>query len=312
MDVDLKSFQRPKFPWSKILWWKLGGYREKGIDRHPPLDFKYPNPLEMVSDLLPKVTWIGHSTFLIQYSDLNLLFDPIWSQRSSPFSWIGPKRYTQPGLNLCNLPRIDAVFLSHNHYDHCDKTTLQYLAYAFPACQWFVPTGMGDFIKKISASPLHELGWWAKRPLLLKGQVTCVPAKHISGRSLKDFNRSLCAGWVVEVGSKTLYFVGDTAYHPFYFKEVEALGLNIDLSLIPIGAYSPRQLMQSVHVNSEEAVQIHLDVKSQLSIGMHWNTFKLTDEHTQMPPYDLYQALRKKEIDPAKFRVLKIGQTINW
>ena len=258
------------------------------------------------------LTWLGHSTFLWQHNGINLITDPHLSQRASPVDFIGPKRINPPSIELDELPLIDFVIISHNHYDHLDRKSVLALAKQQrekPPC-FLVPLGLKRWFEDIGISEnVIELDWWQSEKI---GQLnfTAVPVQHWSKRGLFDTNKTLWAGWVVKSPQQKLFFAGDTGYS----KDFEEIGKRygpMDLSLIPIGAYAPRWFMKDMHVNPEEAVKIHLDVKSRQSIGMHWGTFlNLTEEPLLEPPKLLLQELEKRKINPLDFRVLEHGQTI--
>jgi N-acyl-phosphatidylethanolamine-hydrolysing phospholipase D len=258
----------------------------------------------------PTVTWIGHATFLLQLGGLNLLTDPQFSQRASPVSWAGPTRTTPPGLVLEDLPPIDVVLLSHSHYDHLDRPSLERLWELQPQPPAvFAPLGLGKVLSGWGlGTPQAELDWWQSsehRGLSLQA----VPAQHFSARTPFDRNRTLWAGWVLEHAGRRVYFVGDSGYSPD-FREIRRRIGAMDLSLIPIGAYDPRWFMRPMHVNPEEAVQIHCDVGSKLSVAMHWGTFLLTDEPMDEPPKRLAAALEAAGRSQEEFRVLRHGETL--
>lgn len=255
---------------------------------------------------------------------MHILTDPIWSERCSPFRFIGPKRTHPPGIALSGLPKIDVVLISHNHYDHLDKKTVLSLSRLFPHIAWFVPRGVKQWFDRLGISPVYELGWWEERELYcdrsqsvnMPLKLTAVPAQHFSGRSSLGHNSSLWVGWVIESDpngtKKKCYFVGDTGYNPFDFVSIGVHFGPIDLSLIPIGTYRPRAFMRDVHIDPKESVRIHKDVGSLLSIGMHWKTFCLSDEPLDRPPYDLYLAMQEAGMDFSKFLVLDPGEKVNW
>lgn len=254
-----------------------------------------------------QMTWVGHSTFLLQYRGINILTDPVFSERCSPVSFAGPKRYTPPALSLTDLPKIDLVVISHNHYDHLDRSTVNFLGsqpmWAVPLKnkEWFVKEGIGE-------EQIIELDWWESHTLE-SFSVMATPAQHFSGRSLTDQSKNLWASWVIQLGDWKIWFGGDTGYNPYQFKEIGQKQGPFDLALIPIGAYDPRFFMKTVHVNPEEAVQIHEDLGSHYSIGMHWGAFILTSEPVDEPPKRLLAALKEKSIAPEKFEVFSIGET---
>lgn len=293
-----------------VLKWKWQTRNRQDKDVHFELAENDPAFLRANGDQ-PTLTWIGHSSFLIQYDGFNILTDPHMTDRASPFSWAGPKRAVPPGLKIDELPEIDLILLSHNHYDHLDLPTLEAIkARQHEAPMIFAPEGMAGWLKR-QGYPAKELAWWDTDDFS-GWKLSSVPGQHFSGRWLTDRNETHWCGWVMQHQSTgfSLYFVGDTGYSDD-FKKIGSRFESFDLSLIPIGAYEPRWFMKPVHVNPEEAVQIHRDVASRFSIGMHWGTFKLTDEPLDEPPRKLKQALRAAGIADSTFITLQHGQTIH-
>lgn len=258
------------------------------------------------------LTWIGHVTFLFQHRGLNVLTDPVFSERASPLSFAGPKRYTPPALHVDHLPPIDIVLLSHNHYDHLDRDAVRRIAQRNDGrTRWLVPLRVADWFRREGIDNVVELDWWHdSAPLAGRDDVRAwfVPAQHFSGRGVNDRNASLWGGWVLEVDGFRLYFAGDTGYGPD-FADIGSVFGGFDLSLIPIGAYEPQWFMKAVHVNPEDAVRIHRDVRSRASVGMHWGTFILTDEPVDEPPHRLARALADQGVDPQSFTVMRHGET---
>jgi N-acyl-phosphatidylethanolamine-hydrolysing phospholipase D len=256
----------------------------------------------------PLVTWVGHSTFLIQYQGINVLTDPIFSERASPVGFAGPKRLVAMPLAIEELPPIDLVIISHNHYDHLDIVSVtalgEYTKFLVPLKlkDWFVEQG-------VSAEQVIEFDWWDQHEFS-EVTVSATPSQHWSARGLFDRNKTLWAAWHVKIAEFTFWFAGDTGYNPIQFKEIGERFKSIDLGLIPVGAYAPEWFMGPQHVNPEQALSIHLDVGASKSIGMHWGTFQLTAEPIMQPKERLAAALAENEIDNATFEVLAIGQTI--
>ena len=252
------------------------------------------------------VTFIGHSTFLVQVGGLCVLTDPIWSDRCSPVSFAGPRRVRPPGQSLDSLPGVDLLLITHNHYDHMDLPTLRKVRARW---QPSTATGLGNarHLAKAGIRSAVELDWWQTTELA-GARVTYVPAQHFSARGLHDRNRSLWGGFVVEAHSAVVYFAGDSGYCP-YFAEIASRFPRIDLALLPIGAYEPRWFMRQHHVNPEEAVQAHLDLQPRRSIGMHFGTFQLTDEAIDAPISALRQAQARAGVAHAEFDVLGFGET---
>jgi len=294
--------------------WKIGYFGREAPKQPVPDTFTYLLPFQNYRSDLPSAIWINHDTYLVSVDGIGILTDPIWSQRCSPISFIGPKRKHPPALSFSELPNIQFIFISHDHYDHLDKKTVLLLTKAYPHCIWIVPKGVKRWFASLQVNRVWELGWW--EPLTFHGQlrVTSVPAQHYSGRRGVDLNRTLWSGWVIEFlkSGKRLFFTGDTGYNPYDFQSIGKRWKGMDLSLIPIGSYLPRSFMAAVHVNPDEAVQIHIDVYSKLSLAMHWKTFHLSDEPPDQPPYDLYLALQRAQIDHQIFLAPSPGYAINW
>ncbi|MFP5384078.1 MAG: MBL fold metallo-hydrolase [Gammaproteobacteria bacterium] len=261
------------------------------------------------------LTWIGHVTFLFQHAGLTVLTDPVFGERASPLSFAGPKRYTPPALHVDQLPVIDIVLLSHNHYDHLDRDAAKRIAKRSDGrTRWLVPLKMADWFRREGIENVTELDWWDEtEPVTGRHGVRAwfVPAQHFSGRGVNDRNATLWGGWVLEVDGFRLYFAGDTGYGKD-FADIGSVFSGFDLSLIPIGAYDPQWFMNAVHVNPEDAVRIHRDVQSRRSIGMHWGTFILTDEPVDEPPHRLARALVEQGVDPQAFTVMRHGETRRW
>lgn len=261
------------------------------------------------------LTWIGHSTFLFQHRGLNVITDPVFSERASPIGFAGPKRYTPPAMHVDHLPPIDIVLLSHNHYDHLDRDAVKKIARRNEGrTKFLVPLKVADWFRREGIDNVVELDWWDDTsPVDGRAGVRAwfVPAQHFSGRALNDRNATLWGGWVLEIDGLRLFFAGDTGYGKD-FADIGAVFGGFDLSLIPIGAYEPQWFMNAVHVNPEDAVRIHRDVKSRLSIGMHWGTFILTDEPVDEPPQRLARALAAQDIDPHAFATMRHGETRNF
>lgn len=237
-------------------------------------------------------TWVGHSTFLVQIGGRNILTDPMWGARASPATWAGPRRRVRPGIALAELPPIDAVVQSHNHYDHLDAATVRQLGVHHGAARWFVPLGLAPFLRRRGVQHVTELDWWEQRDD--HGVTyTCAPAQHFSGRGPTDRNRTLWCSWGVATADRRVYFGGDSGLHPD-FGVIGARYGPFDAALLPIGAYAPRWFMRPVHMNPEEAVSAYRALagehRAPLFVGMHWGTFRLTDEPLDEPPRRLRAA----------------------
>jgi len=254
---------------------------------------------------VPSVTWIGHATVLVQLDHVTVLTDPIWSERASPVPWLGPRRLVAAPLELEALPPLDAVMISHNHYDHLDVPTLQRLA--AHGTRFLVPLGNGDLLRDAGIGPVEELDWW--EAVDLRGvTITCVPARHWSQRGLGDANRALWAGWTVTGPTRRFYFAGDTGYQRAFAEIAARLG-PFDLAALPIGAYEPAAMMRSVHLNPDEAVRAALDLQAERVLGIHWGTFDLSDEPLQEPPRRFHAAGSRHGLAPDRVWTLAPGET---
>jgi N-acyl-phosphatidylethanolamine-hydrolysing phospholipase D len=255
----------------------------------------------------PSITWIGHSTMLVRMDGITLLTDPIFSDRASPVPFAGPKRLVPPGVPLCELPPIDCVLVSHDHYDHADAASLAALAQG--GARFVVPLGMRELIRSVGGTAI-ELDWWQSTTIGAV-RIHCVPSQHFSGRSLVDENRRLWAGWVVAGPARRFYHPGDTGYFAGFADIGERLG-PIDLAAMPIGAYDPPSIMRVVHLNPEEAVQAARDLRARRVVGMHWGTFDLTDEPLDEPPRRFRAAAARAGFDEAHAWILSVGETRRW
>lgn len=228
----------------------------------------------------PSMTWIGHASVLVQMDGVTVLTDPTWSDRASPISFAGPRRFVAPAIPIEALPPIHAVLVSHNHYDHLDLPTLRRLSER--GTRFFVPLRVGALLRAEGIGPVEELDWWESRALG-DVQVHCVPARHWSARSLTDRDETLWAGWAVVGPTRRFYFAGDTGYTRSFADIGARLG-PFGLVALPIGAYAPQVMMQPVHMNPEEAVQAALDLQAAHALGVHYGTFDLTEEPLDEPP----------------------------
>lgn len=244
-------------------------------------------------------------TFLIQVAGLNLLTDPVWSNRVGPRPWIGPRRRRPPGLVLDELPPIDAILLSHNHYDHCDIPTLQRL-WSSHRPKLYAPLGNERFLLRHGIASAKELDWWEQRPLGRDVTLHCVPAQHFSGRGLHDRDKTLWCGFVVETPAGRIYFAADTGYGS-HFSAISARFPEIRLALLPIGAFRPQWFMGPVHMEPGEAVRAHEEMGIRTSVATHYGTFPLADDGEQEPEEVLAEALAARPAGTIDFRTLAHG-----
>lgn len=256
------------------------------------------------------LTWIGHATVLLQLEGKNILTDPHFSRRASPVQWAGPQRVVPPGLSLADLPIIDMVIITHDHYDSLDKQTVLRLRQreAGDRTIFFVPLGLKSWFQDLGIDQVVEMDWWDQYE---QADLTfiAVPVQHWSKRGLFSRNETLWVGWVVQSASFNFLLVGDSGYTPHFQEIGDRLG-PFDLAAIPIGAYEPRWFMRPHHITPEEAIQVHRDVRSKKSVAIHWGTFILTDEPLDEPPERLAEARQQAGISPDEFMTLQHGETI--
>lgn len=332
-------------PFSDLLTWQWEAYRQNlppaprvpTPAQAPDLNWIHANALSGAS-MQPAVTWIGHASTLVQASGFNVLTDPMFSERAFPVQFAGPKRAQPPGVALADLPPIDLVVISHNHYDHLDRNSVFALNQkAMGATIFLVPLGLKAWFADIGIDNVVELDWWDSvniyrradgKPGLVAPasgsalpqalQIFLTPVQHWSARGVGDRSKTLWGGWSVFGTDFNWYFGGDAGYSKDFadtykrFADKRPAGNEsklFDLALIPVGAYEPRWFMKSQHINPTEAVQVHKDLGAKRSLGIHWGTFNLTDEALDQPPIDLNAARQARGVSPDDFFLLKIGET---
>jgi N-acyl-phosphatidylethanolamine-hydrolysing phospholipase D len=281
-----------------------------------PSKFTLADPSFIVPRAAPEqltLTWVGHTSFLIQIAGLNVLTDPIWSRRASPVRFIGPRRWVPPAIDFDRLPPIDVVVLSHDHYDHLDATTISRLADRYPAIVWYAPLELGAFLKRRGARDVNEHDWWQDGSIgNLK--ITCVPAQHFSGRTLGRRNQTLWSGWVLHSAERSVFFAGDTALHPEFATISRRCG-PFDLAILPIGAYEPRWFMGAVHMNPEDCIKAMTQLATAqngqrlIMTAAHWGTFKLTDEPMDEPPAMMRVLWKQASYRDGDLWILRHGET---
>lgn len=282
--VNPAGGQRHEESFLKWMLTRERGWWPSWIDAPPGA-----KPPERVAEGRMRVTFVNHATMLVQFDGVNVLTDPIWSERTSPIEVIGPRRHRAPGIRFEDLPPIDAVLVSHNHYDHLDITTLLRLV-ARDHPRIVTPLGNGALMARHGIFGVTELDWWGGAPLAGAVRVTCVPAQHFSARALSDRDTNLWGGFVLSGPSGHAYFAGDTGWGP-HFAEIQARFAPIRAALLPIGAYMPRWFMKAAHIDPSEAVQAHQVLGASTSIAMHFGTFQLGDDGLEEPVRDLRRAI---------------------
>jgi L-ascorbate metabolism protein UlaG (beta-lactamase superfamily) len=289
-----------------FLRWRLGRLLG-GAGRWPAWIAAAPGPAPpaRVDGKGLRVTFVNNATVLLQTAGLNVLTDPIWSERASPVAWAGPRRHRPPGLRFADLPPVDVVLLSHNHYDHLDLPTLRALARAH-APRIFTGLGNAALLAREGVGRATELDWWQEAPLPGALRLSCVPARHFSGRGLWDRNRTLWCGFVLPGPTGPVYFAGDTAFGS-HFEQIAGRFGAPRLALLPVGGYLPRWFMGRVHLSPPEAVRAHQILGARLSVAIHFDTFALADEGHGQALADLQTALVQTPEAASGFRVLQAG-----
>ena len=287
-----------------FLRWILNRDRGPWRDR---VDAPYAaKPAERVGGGAFRVTFVNHSSVLVQMDGVNVLTDPVWSNRVSPFTWVGPRRHRAPGIRFEDLPPLDAVLVSHNHYDHMDVSTLRRLAAARPA-PVFVGLGNASFLERERVPRARDLDWWQSVQIGKGVTVTAVPARHFSSRSPFDGNRTLWCGFVVSGPSGSWYFAGDTGWGS-HFEAIARRFPDLRLAMLPIGAYRPRWFMSPVHIDPDAAVRAHEVLGARTSLAIHWGTFAQADDGELEPVADLEAALAVRPDPKPRFLVLENGE----
>lgn len=329
MTVSASGRARPRFPlsdhcdgrrffnprhhldrgWLELMKWKL----TTKATPWPARIAVTPAPVP-VQPPAPKVvaTWIGHATYLVQTAAGNFLTDPVFSERVSPVSFAGPRRVHAPGVALGDLPRLDAVLLTHDHYDHCDVASLRQLAVAHPRAIAVTPLNNAELFFAAGWAPerVVELDWWERHALPGGLEVQVTPARHWSNRATGPRNGRLWGGFRVGAAGRAVHVTGDTAYDAIMFAEIRARCGAPDVALVPIGAYEPRWFMAEQHCNPAEAVQLHRDLGARVSLAKHWGTFRLTDEGRDAPVEALAAARSAAGLAAEDFRVPAPGGSV--
>ncbi len=263
---------------------------------------------DLTSESNNYAVWIGHSTYLLKKDGLTILTDPVFSKRASPISIAGPKRLITPAISIKELPSIDVILISHNHYDHLDIKSLKTLYSLNPDSLFLVPKGDKKLLLKSGINNVTEFIWWDD--IKIKDSIfTFTPVQHWSARGIRDRNRSLWGGWFVQFPEYSIYHAGDTGYSSDFKETKKRLG-SPDFAMIPIGGYNPRWFMSHHHVKPSESIQIAKDLGALRSFGMHWGTFILTDEDILEPPKLIFEELKKLNLPGGFFKTPKPGELI--
>ena len=295
----------------EVLRWQFGGGRQRHAwPERVPSPYADTPPARVTGDKV-RFSFVGHASWLIQTSGLNILIDPVWSERASPMAWAGPKRHNDPGIAFDALPAIDIVLVSHGHYDHLDTATLSKLAAKFLP-RVITPLGNDLTMHDADAAIRAEAFDWHDRVELGNGvAVTLVPTRHWSARGLFDRNKALWASFVVETPAGKLYIVCDSGYGDgIHFRRVAQVHGPLRLAILPIGAYEPRWFMRDQHMNPSDAVKALADSGAQQALAHHHGTFQLTDEAIDAPVAALGAALDEAKVPRERFAALKPGQVV--
>lgn len=305
---DGQRFHSPHQPspdrsFGDILRWQRASQRASW-----PTKVEITPAVPPAQSFLPRITMVGHASVLIQVAGLNILTDPVWSERAGPLGLVGPKRVTPPGITFADLPRIDAVLLSHNHYDHLDLATLRRL-HRRDHPRMVMPLGTDATVRRAARDGHLTTGDWNDRiELTAEVAVTLTQANHWSSRGLSDRRMALWSGFWIDSPQARIWFAGDTGYGDgAIFADIHDRHGAPDIALIPIGAYAPRWFMAEQHIDPEEAVRIFSVLGARQAYGIHWGTFQLTDEPREEPRAHLARALAEAGIDQARFIALEPG-----
>jgi L-ascorbate metabolism protein UlaG (beta-lactamase superfamily) len=288
--------------WAVLRWMmnRQPGPWRGWVDAQPE-----PPPPRLVEGL--RITYVNHSTFLLQIDGINILTDPMWSKRASPVQWLGPRRRRPPGIRMEDLPPINAILLSHDHYDHLDIPALRRLAQVHRPV---IYTGLrnAQMLNKHGIDEVVELDWWESSTVFEKLQLTAVPAQHFSGRSPFDRDTRLWCGFVLQGRAGQIYFAGDTGMGP-HFQQIAERFPKIDLALLPIGAFRPEWFMGEVHLSPDDAVRAHLILRAKLSVACHFGVFRLADDGQDEPVEALERMLGRTDLNGTEFVVMECGES---
>ncbi|MFQ5432490.1 MAG: MBL fold metallo-hydrolase [Nitrospinota bacterium] len=305
------KYQHPEY--LKLLRFLLGSIRLKAFNPKryenvlslPVHENPDSNPGDSEGDF---ALWVGHSSVLCRQDSIYYLTDPVFSERASPFTAIGPCRYSPPGISITNLPKISFVLISHNHYDHLDYRSVK-MIYDRDRPRFFVPKGLSGWFESAGIDSVVEIDWYSSQRIDSL-TVTSVPAQHFSARTMWDRNQSHWCGWIVS-GEKKFYYSGDSGYFDG-FKEIGKRYGPIDLAALPIGAYEPVWMMRRMHLNPEEALDVFDEVRGRKFLAVHWGSFDLTFEPVDEPPTRLKKEAETRKYPPGTINILRVGQKLFW
>ena len=278
------------------------------LPREEPAEFPITSPsLASGDDGALRVTWVGHSTLVLQLGATTVLIDPVWSERVSPVRFAGPRRLVPAPFPLDRLPPLDVVIVSHDHYDHLDAPTIRSLARTHPGARWVAPLGVGARLMPLGVAQVAELDWW-QSTRAGDAEVTCAPAQHFSGRGLGDRDSTLWGSFAIAAGGWRVFYAGDTGLHPEFAEIARRLG-PFHLAIVPSGAYEPRWFMRPVHMDPDDAVTAARALDAPVTVGVHWGTFRLTDEPMDEPPRRAMQAWAATGRAGRELWILRHGET---
>jgi N-acyl-phosphatidylethanolamine-hydrolysing phospholipase D len=274
----------------------------------PPLPLAANDPAFLKSNrTLATATWVGHSTVLLQVHGNNILTDPIWSRRAGPVRFAGSRRYTPPGLAFEDLPRVDIVLITHDHYDHLDSRAVRRLAAEHDPV-FFVPLGLRRWMRRRGITNVTECGWWDA--VEHDGvRLTCAPAQHFSSRGIADRYRRLWCSWAIGRKAFRAFFCGDTGYFPG-FRDIGARLGPFDVAFLPIGAYLPREVMKPVHMSPAEAVKAARDLRARTMIPIHWGTYVLALDYGEMSVRELQRVVAENRPEGLTVKPMRHGETL--